>query len=61
MKLEETKLEKLCRILDEVIQKVPGKREWVLKSKKTGRVLGRHTSKEKARSQERAIQASIHR
>lgn len=53
-----TKLESLNKILDEIITKVPGKKEWVLKSKSTGKILGRHTSKERARKQEIAIQIS---
>jgi hypothetical protein len=42
-----------------VIEKQGGK--YVLKSKKTGKVLGRHESKAKAEKQERAVQASKHR
>ena len=41
-----------------MIQKRHGK--YVLKSKKTGKVLGRHASKAKAEKQERAIQAAKH-
>ena len=56
-----TKLEQLEEVLNEIIRKVPGKKEWILKSKSTGKVLGRHTSKEKALRQERAIQISKHK
>jgi len=41
-----------------MIQKRRGK--YVLKSKTTGKVLGRHASKAKAEKQERAIQAAKH-
>ena len=41
-----------------MIQKRHGK--YVLKSKTTGKVLGRHPSKAKAEKQERAIQAAKH-
>lgn len=54
------KLDKLNEILNEIISKVPGKKQWVLKSKRTGRVLGTHSSKDKARKQEIAIQISKH-
>jgi len=41
-----------------VIEKEGGK--YVLKSKTTGKVLGKHASKAKAEKQERAIQAAKH-
>jgi hypothetical protein len=41
------------------IKKSGGK--YKLVSKKTGKVLGTHSSKEKAKRQERAVQASKHR
>jgi len=41
-----------------VIEKQGGK--YVLKSKKTDKVLGKHRSKAKAEKQERAIQAAKH-
>lgn len=42
----------------DVIRKSKGK--WVLHSRKTGKVLGTHATKEEAEAQERAIQASKH-
>jgi len=42
-----------------VIEKQGGK--YVLKSKTTGKVLGRHTTKAEAEKQERAVQAAKHR
>jgi hypothetical protein len=41
-----------------MIEKRRGK--YVLKSKTTGKVLGKHASKAKAKKQERAIQAAKH-
>jgi hypothetical protein len=38
-----------------VIQKVPGRRVFLLKSKSTGKVLGRFPSREKAVARERQI------
>ena len=42
-----------------VIEKQGGK--YVLRSKTTGKVLGRHETKAAAQKQERAVQASKHR
>ncbi len=36
-------------------------KKYVLRSRKTGKVLGRHDEREEAERQERAIQASKHR
>ena len=44
--------------IQEVISKQGSK--WVLKSKKTGKVLGTHDSKAQALAQERAIQIAKH-
>jgi len=42
-----------------VIEKQGGK--YVLRSKKTGKLLGKHETKAAAQKQERAVQASKHR
>ncbi len=42
-----------------IIEKQGG--QYVLKSKTTGRILGKHRTKAEAERQERAIQASKHR
>ena len=41
-----------------VIERQGGK--YVLKSRKTGKLLGKHASKAKAEKQERAVQAAKH-
>lgn len=42
--------------IDEVIRKVPGKQQWILKSKKSDKTLGRFKSKDAALKREKQIQ-----
>lgn len=42
------------------IVKVPGKKEWIVRGLKTGRILGRHDSRAAAVKQLRAVEWSMH-